>query len=406
MANPAIKIELGYDASAPGNVFTLDDVAKGVLDNTTYLLSGQTFFDVSVYAKSLSITRGKSRELDRFQAGQVSVVFNNQNRYFDPTFASSPFYGQIVPRRSIRILVKGLVQFLGTVDDWNLDYSTDGTANATVNAFDALSVLSQQTLTAGTYPSELSGARVKRVLDAASVAYDSSLRQIDAGHATLVGQIVDGQIGVIDYLGQIEVTEHGEFFIDKLGNAVFQDSAHATTSDAVIALGDDGVGIGYQGMAVVYGSELLYNLATITAKDGIAQTANNSSSQTTYGIRSIVLDTLHNNDSQALGLAAFLVNTYAQPEFRFESVVISLGDATDLEQSTILQLEIGSLCSITFMPNKVAPAITKYAKVLGIDHSADPEQHLVTLHFETVDYQLLVLDDVVFGLLDSYYLGI
>jgi hypothetical protein len=406
MANPAIKIELGYDASAPGNVFTLDDVAKGVLNNTTYLLAGQSFFDVSSYAKSLNITRGKSRELDRFQAGQVSVVFNNQNRYFDPTFTSSPFYGQIIPRRSIRISVKGIVQFLGLVDDWNFDFSTDGNASATVNAYDALSALSQQTLTANTYPAELSGARVRRVLDAASVAYDTSLRQIDAGQSTLISETVDSQTGVVDYLGQIEVTENGVFFVDKLGNAVFQDSSHATGSDAIVSFSDDGIAIGYQGMAVVYGSESLYNLASITAKGSTAQVANNTSSQALYGIKAFTADTLHNSDDQAARLANYLVTLYSEPEFRFESVVVSMTEATDFEQSTILQLEIGAMCQITFMPNKVAPAITKYAKVLGIDHSADPEQHTVTLHFETVDFQLLILNDPVFGLLDSYYLGI
>jgi hypothetical protein len=69
-------------------------------------------------------------------------------------------------------------------------------------------------------------------------------------------------------------------------------------------------------------------------------------------------------------------------------------------------LDIGGKCKIIYTPASVPPAITKYAEIIGIDHAADPNQHIVTLHFKTLDYQLLVLNDLVFGLLDSYYLGL
>lgn len=406
MSNPAIKVELGFDTSLSGVAFTLDDATKGLLDGATYTLAGITFYDVTQYAGQLSISRGKSRELDRYQAGHANIVFSNLNRYFDPTFVASPFYGQIVPRRSIRISVKGIVTFLGVVDDWNLDFNTDGTSTATVSAYDALSVLSQQNLSADSYPAELTGARVARVLNSASVNYDLSLRKLDVGQATVQAQTVDNTISALDHLGLLEETEHGAFFIDKSGNATFLDGAHAVGSDAVVAFSDDGLGISYQGMKVVYGSELLYNSAAITRLGGITQTANNITSQQTYNIRQVTLDTLHATDVDALRLANYLVNLYANPEFRFESVDVSMGDSTDAEQSTVLQLEIGSMCQITFTPNRIAPAIVRYAKVIGIDHNADPNQHIVTLRFETVDYQMLILDDPVFGLLDSYYLGI
>jgi uncharacterized protein YaiE (UPF0345 family) len=406
MSNPAIKVEIGFDTALTGVAFTLDDATKGLLDGATYTLSGITFYDLTQYAGSLSISRGKSRELDRYQAGHVQVVFSNLNRYFDPTFAASPFYGQIIPRRSIRITVKGVVTFLGVVDDWNLDYDTNGTATATVSAYDSLSVLAQQSLTADSYPSELTGARVARVLNATSVNYDPSLRKLDAGQFMLQAQTVDTTIAALDHLAAVETTEKGSFFVDKSGNVVFYDSSHGNSSSSVVSFSDAGLGISYQGIKVVYGSELLYNSATVTRTGGVAQVANNVTSQQLYNIRQTSEDTLHAYDSDALRLANYLVTLYGNPEFRFESLDVSMGDSTDWEQSTVLQLEIGSMCQITFTPNNIAPSIQKFAKIIGIDHSADPAQHIVTFHFETIDYQLFVLSDTVFGLLDSYCLGI
>jgi len=404
MANPSIKVELGFDETAPGNWFTLDDATKGLLDGS-YTLAGGFYQDVSAYAMTFSLGRGKSRELDRYQAGHVTVVFNNRSRYFDPTFVSSPFYGQIVPRRNIRITVKDVVQFTGIVDDWDLTFSTDGQATAVCNAYDNLSALSQQKLTAATYPSEYSGVRVKRVLDSAGVLYDPLARTIDAGQMLLATETVDNTVDALGYLQEIELSEDGAFFVDKNAKATFYDATRTTGSGAIVTLADDNTGVGYQSMNIIYGSELLYNSVTVTRQGGTPQVAVDTVSAQTYGTRAISETTLHAGDDQAARLAQWLVAQYAQPEFRFEAVDISMGDSTDDEQAAILGLELGGKCLIKYTPVGVPPAISKYAQIIGIEHKADPNQHIVTLRFKTVDYQLLILDDAVFGLLDYYYLG-
>ena len=74
MAMPTEKVELGFDESGPGNFFILDDAVQGVLDNTGYVLGGGSFFyDVSAYVTQINTARGKSRALDRYQAGHVTV---------------------------------------------------------------------------------------------------------------------------------------------------------------------------------------------------------------------------------------------------------------------------------------------------------------------------------------------
>ena len=404
MAMPTEKVELGFDQNGPGNFFILDDSVQGVLDNTAYVLGGGSFFyDVSAYVTQINTARGKSRALDRYQAGHVTVQFNNRNRYFDPTYVSSPFYGQIVPRRDVRISSNGTVVFLGTTDDWNLDYSPNGESTATVSAYDGFAFLAQQTLTAATNPVELSGARVSRILDDAGVGWPSAQRSIDAGYETLQGDAVTPADNALQYLQLIETSEPGELFIGKDGSLVFQDRNHVFPSSAVPTLTDDASGITYSQVRVVYGSELLYTQSEVSRKGSstIVQ-ANDLSAQQDYGVRTLSLtDLLQNTDDALAVLATYLVGLYAQPEYRFDQVELILSKLGTTDQNTILGLELGSVVKVQFTPNGIAPAISKYARVISINHTASLVEHRVVLGLGTLNATLFQLNDAAFGILDT-----
>jgi hypothetical protein len=119
LSQPVQKVELGFDilSSGLGPYFILDDPIKGKLNNTEYLLAGVLFFDVTDLVQSVAIQRGKNRQLDQFDSGLANIVFNNNDRTFDPEYALSPYAGQIVPKRQVRISSGGIVQFAGLVDD-------------------------------------------------------------------------------------------------------------------------------------------------------------------------------------------------------------------------------------------------------------------------------------------------
>jgi len=112
---PIAKVEIGFDLdNATATVFTLDDDVRGLLDNDVYLLGGTIFFDVTNKVKSVSVRRGKNRQLDEFDAGLANIVFDNNDRTFDPTFAGSPYAGQIIPKRAVRISSGGQRIFTGS----------------------------------------------------------------------------------------------------------------------------------------------------------------------------------------------------------------------------------------------------------------------------------------------------
>jgi len=99
----SVKVEIGFTASgASAPFFTLGDETLGVLGGTQGLLGGgEILVDVTAFLRSFQVSRGKSRDLDRHQAGQATFSFKNDERVFDPTFEAGQFFGQIEPRRQI-----------------------------------------------------------------------------------------------------------------------------------------------------------------------------------------------------------------------------------------------------------------------------------------------------------------
>ena len=407
MAVPNTTVEIGFDLSSLGGpFFTLDDPVQGVLDNTEFTLGGTLFYDVSQFLLGVQVARGRSRELDRYNAGQTNVVLDNRARTFDPLYSSSPYAGQIVPHREIRIKSNGSAVFYGVIDDWNLNYSPTGDNTATAIASDGFTLLATQSLSAHTATSQLTGARVNAVLNRSEVNWPASSRVVDTGNATLQADVVDDGTNVLEYLQLIELSEPGNVFIGKDGYFNFQDRSVAVSSSAVTTFADDGSGIDFNNLQVVYGSEQLYNRIVITRANGTAQVSEDTDSQNQYGISTLNQDNLLlSTDAQSLQLADFLLGRYSEPEYRFESLEIEMANLSTAQQNEILGLELTQVVRVKFTPNNIGTAIDKYAQITGITHRTNSISHSVTIGLSTLDYASFVLDDSVFGLLDSGYLG-
>jgi hypothetical protein len=404
LSQPVQKVEIGFDilSSGLGPYFILDDPTKGQLDNTSFLLAGVLFYDVTSYVRSVAIQRGKNRQLDQFDSGLANIVLNNDDRTFDPEYALSPFAGQIVPKRQVRISSGGIVQFAGLIDDWNLTYEPNGDSIASAACSDATSSFATQTISGLTNPVQKSGQRINAILDLPEIAWPNSLRDIDEGLMTVGADTVADNTNALTYLRLVEQSEPGAFFIGKSGNVIFRDRITEAVSGGVV-LSDDGTGIPYQSLKVQYGSELLANEVVVESDiTSFQATALDLDSIDTYGIFNLTrTGLLINNNQDVIDLAAFFANKYSQPEYRFESVDILLDELSPSQQAEILGLEIGDVVEIKFTPNRIPPSITKYAEVIRIDNLIDLENHVVSLGFSTLDFALFVLDDAQFGKLDA-----
>lgn len=399
----SLKVELGFTASgASAPFFTLDDPVRGVLDSPQWILEGgEALVDVSAYVRAARVTRGKSREIDRFSAGNAVVEFNNSDRTFDPTYEASPFFGQVFPRRQIRITVDDVIQFEGTIDDWDIAYEQGGNSYATCTAIDGTQVLANLEFEGYSPVSQLSGARVNAVLD--EINWSADKRDIDTGYETLEADTVTDGTNVYEYLQKVSASESGDLFIAKDGSVKFVDRNASATSSGV-QLADDGSGLGYLNIETVFGTELLYNFITLS-NAGTAVTASDATSIAAYGEIDLSVETLISTELAMQALADFLVTKYAAPEYRFESVDVRLDDKTPAERTDLVSVELGDIVKVTFTPSGIPPAIVRFLKVIQIDLTVRPQQEIISFGFEALTSVPLVLDDAEFGKLDSYALG-
>lgn len=396
----SVKIEIGFtEAGNSAPFLTLDDPTKGILDNTTFVLGGaEVLVDVTEGFQSFSIQRGKSRDLDQFNAGQCSVVWNNNDRDFDPTYEASPYFGQIVPKRQIRVTVDDVIQFEGTIEDWNVNYSPNGNSNAVAQAFDGFSFLTNiNTQDPITTTTEFSGERIESVLDAFD--WPVAKRDVDLGGAVLVDDTIPVDTNLLEYLRLISRSEPGDLFISKNGSVKFV-SRNVSFQTGGLVFADDSSGIGYEDIAVVFGSELLYNSVEVSSSAGV-ETADNTESIGLYGERDLIRETLLNSTAQLDTLAQFLVNRFGEPEFRFEQLLIDLKTVTPTEREDLLEAELGDVVQIKFTPNDVPPQVDQYGKIIGIQHAQNPSEEKIRFSFASVAGALFVLDDAVFGKLDT-----
>lgn len=407
MATPTLKVEVGFDLtdSPIGPFFRLDDSVAGRLDNLHYRLGGTIFYDVTDRVRGVNWTRGKSRRFSNFPAGSLRVEFNNHDRAFDPLYVDSPFYGNIIPRREIRVSSGDEIQFTGWIDDWGLTYTPDGNSLADAIASDAFTIIANQTISAGTPTQELTSERINTVLDSVGVAWSNTLRNIETGQVEVGTQAIIANTNALNYMQKVTETEGGLFFVGKNGAITFKDAVDAPSSTALVTF-DQGANIPYRSIGIVYGAELLYNEVTIANAGGGTAVAESISSQGEYGIRSLAItDLLGATDEQSVNLAVRYVDLYSQPEYRVEQLEVCLHDLDPADQEIVLGLELGSVCKVAFTPNGIGDPIEKFIQVISLNNSVKPTTHYVTFGFQEIKYLSLVLDDAVFGKLDAGTLG-
>ncbi len=377
--------------------FLLDDPVAGVIGGADYVLNGEEFVDITPFAYSVSTNRGKNTELDKYKAGSLTVQLRNQNRFFDPDYVESPFSGELVPRRGIRVLANSVPVFTGRVADWNLRYAPGNNAIASVEGLDNFALLTQQNLTPGTAIEETTGDRVEYVLDMASVDWPVDDRRIDTGQSTLGSAIVDGSENALSYLQEVELSEiGGNLFISREGYLTFKDRLATPQVDGAILFSDNSSGIPFSSIEVEYGTENLYNKITVTSEAGTA-IAEDVLSQAQYGIAEESFDTFLSDQTQLDAAATFLLNRYSEPVLRIDSLTVEMNAITQAQRNQILELELADIAEIIFTPNGVGDPIDKGQLIVGINHQISPDSHRVQFKFAPVALNNFIIGDAQFG---------
>jgi hypothetical protein len=600
MAVPVTRVFVAFNLLYTDDYFLLNDTTKGVLDSV-YTLGGDVFYDVTEYVESVSINRGKSRQLERYSGGTLSVTFHNESRIFDPFNSASPYFGQIQPRKAVIVETNGVRIFTGIIDDWDLTYDISGKAYASISAVDGFLILAAAGLDASSNVVELSSARINRILDRVEVQWPSGQREIQTGLTTMQADDIVQNQNVLAYLQLVESTENGQLFINKSGSVRFKNRTNNPTESELVAFSDefsgdisrtnlilnpsletnttswsasggnttlsrstsfakyktaslkavvnttgvnryadyfnstmgiipnqtytyscwvylpltnsadisltlqahpwnstgfganatfgtqtvvrgtwtrlsgsfslstaggglpltsvllrvinfssweagqeiyidgalleetdslnsyfDGSSVGanwtgtadasaseipltsyipYTGIGIVYGADNLYNRVSVTRLNGITQTVDSVTSQGIYGVGEYSLDgLLFTTDTEASAFANYLVGLYDNPELRLDEVVVQLHDKTPAQVDTLIGLELGDLVRVQFTPRGIGDQINQYAYIIKIDNAIGIDTHTMKLGLASIDGLPFILDDLIYGVLDSSYI--
>jgi hypothetical protein len=419
MSQPILQVLVGFQTTAGfGQPFQLDDAVYGLLDAGT--LGGIQFADLTTTVQSVNITRGRSRQLQEFNAGTATVSFWNKGRELDPLNTASPYWNTdanmtgIVPRLPIRILANGIPIYTGIIQDWNVDYDLGNNDIVYATCADDFTVLASNSLADHTVTAQLSGARIDTVLNYSEVLYQGP-RQIGTGSSTLGATASSAEFSIeegtnlLNYLQLIATSEQGYLYMAADGTLTFKGRTEVLNPqpDAVF-IGDSINGVPYQTLMNEFGDELLYNVIVTESPAGGPFTASESTSIAQYQAQTYSLTNLLNSSSSEVeGLGQYLLGKYKQPALRFTGLSTQLLALGQTKQDICLNLDLTDICNVVKHFAVGSPSsVDQNLIVSGITHSITPGSHIIGYTFESTDNnQFLTLDDAIFGILDQNLLA-
>jgi hypothetical protein len=412
MSQPQLQVLIGFQTTLVfGQPFQLDDALYGVLNTTGRgVLGGIQMADVTTYVQSVSINRGRSRQLDEFNCGTAQINLWNKSRIFDPLNQSSPYWiggttqqTGVVPRLPVQILANGIPIYTGLVTDWDINYDLGFNDTATVQCADQFTVLSNQQLNAFTPSAETSGVRIDTVLNRPEVNYQGA-RSIGTGSSNLGAYAVSQDTNCLNYLQQVNTSEQGYLYMSAAGTLTFKGRSSVLNPVSGATFNGDGTGLPFNSLMNQYGDELLYNYINTQSPAGAVQTTSNASSIAQYQAQQYsLLSLLNSTTAEVAALGNYLLGRYQNPILRFNGLQTQLSSMTTAQQNIVLNLDLTSICTV--VKNFVTGTPSSDSQTLivsGVNHTITPGNHVISYTFESTDSNAyFTLNDSIFGTLST-----
>ena len=405
MSVPTMQVLVGFQSTTGfGTPFQLNDAFYGVLDTAGRgTLGGVTFVDLTSLVENVSITRGRSRQLDQFNAGTATIAFDNASQVLNPSNTSSPYYPFVLPRCPVQILANGVPIYTGLITDWNLDYDISNQDMMYASCADQFTVLANQALNAVATTSQASGTRINTVLDLPEINYQGA-RAIDTGSSTLGAFNIAQDENCLNYLQLINTSEQGYLFMSAAGTLTFKGRSSVLNPVAGATFNTDGTGLPMQTLINQFGDELLYNYIITQSPAGAVQTTSNAASIALYQAQQYALTNLLNSTvAEVAGLGNYLLGKYQNPVLRFTGLSTEMSALSTANQNIVLGLDMTSICTVVKNFTVGTPATeTQTLIVSGIAHNITPSSHIVSYTFESTDgNQYFTLNNAIFGTLST-----
>jgi hypothetical protein len=414
--NYDLKIATGFQVDA----FVLDDVVKGVLNNTQYVLDGTTeFADVMDSVTTITVRRGRRDVGDQFSAGTMTFTIQDVDGIFNPFDQNSPYYDTaeskpgLAPLRAVQLIRYSSTNvpeslFNGYVVNYDYNFALGGLDSVTVYCADQFYLLAQTYMDELNVTAETSGERIETVLDLPEVDFPVGSRNISTGTVNLghdAAYTVSAGTNVLQYITQInETAEFGRLFMSRSGVLTFQNRIGNTLSAPVADFHDDGTEYKYDGVGISFEADSVINRAVVTGLDGDTYTASDAGSIATYFIQTAsITNSLLHEAASIQAAAEYLLNP--QPEARYTSVATKFLMLDTAQKDTLATVDIGDTITVekTFASGTGTTQLAQELSVEGIEHYLDfgtGHRILYSTAPTTIVYEL-ILNDAVYGTLDT-----
>ena len=415
MAVPTIQVLVGFQTTTGfGQPFLLDDAFYGVLNTSGRgTLGGLAFADLTSLVESVNINRGRSRQLDQFNAGTATIAFDNASRILDPLNTASIYYPFVLPRCPVIIKANGTPIYTGLITDWNLDYDMANQDMMYASCADQFTVLANQTLAAHTTLQESTSTRISTVLDYSEITYQGAT-SIGTGTSTLGGTAASAGFSIaadtelLNYLQLVTASEQGYLYMSAAGVLTFKGRSSVLNPIASATFNTTGTAISYQTLINQFGDELLYNNINTQSPAGAVQTTSNAASIALYQAQQYsLLNLLNSTTAEVAGLGNYLLGKYQNPVVRFTGLSTQLTALSLANQNLLFSLDLTNITTVEKNYVTGTPLTDSQTLIIsGINHSITPASHIISYTFEATDgNQYLTLDDAIFGTLNNNLLS-
>jgi hypothetical protein len=362
-----------------------DDPALAVLFEKT----AGVWVDITTDLISGSIKRGRQRELDQYDAGRSTVLLKNDQRQYDPNYASGTHYGSIKPMKRLWVLASwaGITYslFFGYIDRWVQNKVGPDFGTTTVTATDAFKVLNKAKLFSGSLSAgQLTGTHVNDVLDLLS--WPDALRDVDAGTTTLQAHAFDGE-SALSHLQLIASSEFGDLYMNNAGLVRFESRTNKIDSSSQATFSyDGGGGLGFVTTAPELADDEIINDVLFSRVGGTEETASDATSIAAYQRISYgKTDFLYEDDDISAAAATYFVNTYKDPVERVDTMEINPYAAPTTLFPQVLGRELTDRITLIELLQGVGSSNTKVLRIEGIAHSFQAKEWKTTFNLSRAD---------------------
>lgn len=344
LATPLVQIAWSTTLSGAFTIGTSTIGGTAVLPGV-FGPAALTFTDVTRDVKEASGTRGRDSTLSAMQEGTCHLVLKDTTGKYNPDNPASSLAGQLVPGRPVKVtqthlgVTYGL--FYGVIASLESHPARDE-RECLIDCVDLFEWLNVSYPVIAATGATTVGVVIGLILDAIDWTA-TNYRQLDTG-SSIPDFSADGGTSALQLIADLLTVDMGCFFIDGDGVATYQSRDRRFQVAPVV---DTLTGTSISNIAPRVDLQAIRNRARVTRTGGAQQTAEDATSESTYGIRDVsaITSAYLNDDAQAANLASLLVALQKDPRSPARGVTLFNKDDTAIVQQ--LAREVGDRVTVS-----------------------------------------------------------